>query len=184
MASKFCPRFDVGTNSARVSKGTVNPPTPNPTRNRKITNWTKVAARAVRIPATDRMAAVVTNMGFRPTLSPSGPSTRVPHMAPKKTVEVNMLVCSWLMSHDDELLCRTTLRKLSSKISTLSAAKHKPAATKIRRWKGPEPKRSEQRDQEKGCVSGKGGIVLSTYFGVILGSNDTHKLTDGIIECD
>ena len=60
-------------------------------------------------------------------------------MAPKKT-EAVMPDVWWLdKSHS---AWTTTAKKLNSRTSILSAAKHKPAARSMRFWNGPVPTRS------------------------------------------
>eukprot|EP00041_Stephanoeca_diplocostata_P019342 m.416210 g.416210 ORF g.416210 m.416210 type:complete len:303 (+) comp21277_c1_seq2:680-1588(+) len=69
------PRYLEGVSSARMSKGTDNPPIPKPTSARKITNAAKFQLNADANPmmATNRAAATLPF--HRPYLSANGPNT-------------------------------------------------------------------------------------------------------------
>ena len=81
------------------------------------------------------MLAASVKTGRLPTESPSGPSVKLPKRAPAKTEKVIVEVCVSVSCQS----CRsTTVKKERSKISMESAAKHKPAAHRMRRCQTPQ----------------------------------------------
>jgi len=133
MYKRFCPRCDVGTNSASVSKGTVSPPTPNPTQKRAETSqrYPLSGTSAVPTPKKARMPAETRNTGFCPMTPPNGPRTSTPHMAPMNTVDTMVAACVGVNLYS---CSRATVGELSSNTSMAFTAKHKPAASGISNW--------------------------------------------------
>mmetsp|Transcript_13808 Transcript_13808/g.21534 ORF Transcript_13808/g.21534 Transcript_13808/m.21534 type:complete len:114 (-) Transcript_13808:407-748(-) len=76
--NRFFPRSVLGRNSAKTSKGTDAPPTPNPTANLIATKVSKFVANEVVRPKTKMMVAATQNIGRLPIRSPRCPKHKVP----------------------------------------------------------------------------------------------------------
>ena len=124
---RFFPRASAGRNSARISKGTVNPPTPTPTMDIKTNKCQYEPTNPTDMPKKDIVVADTRKTGFLPFLSASGPKIKVPIMAPKNSTEVIDALSSFVRPHSTR---KTSQRNDSSSTCMASAAKQRPAAVR------------------------------------------------------